>query len=65
MGCEGAMDLVKNIVPMGLGNRETFRNSTTVPPGPGKVQDFQNTCFNLGNVWKFDKSLKFCKCMGP
>ena len=46
MGCEGAMDLVKNIVPMGLGNRETSRNSTTVPPGPGKVQDFQDTCFN-------------------
>ena len=45
-----------NMVPTGPGNREKSGNLTWVPPGPGKVRLFINTCSNPGKVRDFKVS---------
>ena len=44
------------MVPTGPGNREKSGNLTWVPPGPGKVRLFINTCSNPGKVRDFKVS---------
>ena len=44
------------MVPTGPGNREKSRKLKIVPPGPGKVRIFINTCSNPGNVQEFDRT---------
>ena len=45
-----------HMVPTGPGNREKSGNLTWVPPGPGKVRVFINTCSNPGKVRDFKVS---------
>ena len=52
----GRIQRVVIMVPTGLGNREKSGNLTWVPPRPGKVRLFINTCSNPGKVRDFKVS---------